>query len=139
MCLMGQNLNWFKTYDTKCTLRLCKILAKLEIDHQNLYLINSQLRTISGHFCANYIKIFHKMFRLSFWVAEQVWIMIGTTVMTQNVNKTQNCNKHKCIFFYNITKKENICILSHNFSINQGLDLVITSKWLSEPQFCEIY
>ena len=33
MCLMGQNLNWLKSYDTKCTLKLQRILAKSEIDH----------------------------------------------------------------------------------------------------------
>ena len=39
MCLMGQNLNWFKSYETKCTLSLCKILARSEIYHQNLQLV----------------------------------------------------------------------------------------------------
>ena len=31
MCLMGQNLNRFKSYETKCTLRLSKILAKSDM------------------------------------------------------------------------------------------------------------
>ena len=60
MCLMGQNHNWFKSYDTKRTLRSREILAKSEIDHQNLHLINGQFTTISGHFFANKMKIFHK-------------------------------------------------------------------------------
>jgi hypothetical protein len=60
MCLMGQNLNWFKRCHTKCTLRPRKILAKSEIDYQNLHLINGHFTTISGHFFANYMKIFHK-------------------------------------------------------------------------------
>ena len=36
MCLTGQNLNWFKSYDTKCTMRPHAILAKSEIGHQNM-------------------------------------------------------------------------------------------------------
>ena len=60
MCLTSQNLDWFKSYDTKCTLRLHAILAKLEIDHQKLLLINVLFTTISGHFCANFMKIFDK-------------------------------------------------------------------------------
>ena len=61
MSLMSQNLNWFKRYDTTYTLRPRKILAILEIDYQNLHQINGHFTTISGHFCANYMKIFHKM------------------------------------------------------------------------------
>ena len=34
---------------------------------------------------------------------------------------------------------EIFCILSHDFWMNQGLDLLNTSKWPSEPQFCEIW
>ena len=30
-----------------------------------------------------------------------------------------------------------ICVLCHNFWTNQGLDLISTSKWPSEPQFSE--
>ena len=59
MCLMGKNLNWFKSYATKCILRPHKILAKSEIHHQNLHLINGPFMTISGHCCANYMKIVH--------------------------------------------------------------------------------
>ena len=32
-----------------------------------------------------------------------------------------------------------ICILHYNFWTNWGSDLFSTSKWPSEPQFCEIY
>ena len=60
MCLMSQNLNWFKSYDTKSTLMPRKILAKSEIDHQNLHLINGHIMTISDHFCANSLEEFHK-------------------------------------------------------------------------------
>ena len=34
VCLMGQNLNWFKIYNAKCTRRPGEILAESEIDHQ---------------------------------------------------------------------------------------------------------
>ena len=61
-CLMSQNTNWFKRYDTKCTLRLHKALAKLEIHHQNLHLIKDHFTTISGLFCVNYtINIYWKV------------------------------------------------------------------------------
>ena len=60
MCLTSQNLNWFKSHDKKCALTLHAILAKSEIDHQNLHLVNGHFMTISGHFCANYMKIFDK-------------------------------------------------------------------------------
>ena len=80
-------------------------------------------------------------FQRSFWGTDQVWIMISTTVMTQNTQKNQKHKEHKCIFFYNIAKNGNgnICILSHNFWMNQGSDLFSTSKWPSQPQFCEIW
>ena len=60
MCLSGQNHNWFKSFDTKHMLRQLEILAKSQIDHQTLHLINGQVMTNSGHFCATYKKIFHK-------------------------------------------------------------------------------
>ena len=72
MCLMGQNLNWSKSYDTKCTLRLHKILAKSEIDHQNLYLRNVHFTTISSHFVANYIDIFRKNPEIEIFVS---WLL----------------------------------------------------------------
>ena len=56
MCLMGENLIWFKSYDTKSTLSPRKILAKSEFDHQNLNLINGHIATISSHFCAISLK-----------------------------------------------------------------------------------
>ena len=59
-CLMSQNTNWFKRYNTKCTLRLRKVLAKLEIHHGDLHLINDHFTTISGHFSDNCTKIFQK-------------------------------------------------------------------------------
>ena len=67
--------------------------------------------------------------------------MIGTIVMTQNAHKTKNAKKAN-VFFSTISQKNgngNICILSHNLWINQGLDLLSTSKWPSEPQFCEMW
>ena len=48
--------------------------------------------------------------------------MIGTTVMTQNANKPKNA-KNANAFFLQYHKKiemEIICILSHNFWVNQA-------------------
>ena len=52
-------------------------------------------------------------FRLSFWGAEQVWILIGSKVMIQNA-KTQ------MILFTKSqkTRNGNVCILYHNFWTN---------------------
>ena len=80
-------------------------------------------------------------FRQSFWGTEQVWIMIDTIVMTQNAKQNKKSNNTND-FFSTISQKTrngNICILSHNLWINQGLDLLSTSKWLSEPQSCKIW
>ena len=40
--------------------------------------------------------------RRSFWGAEQAWIMIGTTVLTQNAKKNENAKKADAVFFYNM-------------------------------------
>ena len=106
MCLTNQNSNMFKSHDTKCTLMLHPTFAKSEIDHQNLHLINGQFTTLSGHFCANYMKIFHKtevqtvifevLNKSESWLVQDLW---------HKPQKTQEVNKRKCIFFYNITKK----------------------------------
>ena len=100
MCLMGQDLNWSKNYDTKCTLRPRKILAKSDIDHQNLHLINGRFMTISGHFCANYMNIFHKT------EVQTVNLMCYTSLSHDWYNsydtkreKNQKHKKHKCLFF----------------------------------------
>ena len=100
MCLMGQNLNWSKNYDTKCTLRPRKILAKSDIDHQNLHLINGHFTTISVHFCANYMNIFHKVevqtVILRYWTSlSHDWYNSNDTKR----EKTQKRKKHKCLFF----------------------------------------
>ena len=143
MCLMSQNLNWLRRYDTKCTLRPRKILAKSEIDHQNLHLINDHFTTISGHFFAIYMKIFHKMevqtVNLRCWTSlNHDWYNSYDTKCKYIKPKTA---KNTNALFSTISQKNwngNICILSHNFWFNQGLDLLNTSKWPSEPQFCEI-
>ena len=55
-------------------------------------------------------------------------MMIGTTLMTQNAKKpikAENTNA----FFSTISQKNGnggICLLSHNFWTNQGLDLLST-------------
>jgi hypothetical protein len=67
--------------------------------------------------------------------------MIGTTVMTQMQIRHKN-TKNTNELFSTISQKAgngNICILSHNSWFNQGSDLLSTSKWPSEPHFCEIY
>ena len=106
MCLSGQNHNWFKSFDTKHMLRQLEILAKSQIDHQTLHLINGQVMTNSGHFVPPIRKSFTKLrFRRSFWGPEQVWIIFGTTVMTQNAIKAKNKKKQRLCFFLQYCKK----------------------------------
>ena len=70
MCLMGQNLNWFKSYDIKWSLRLWACLANSEIDHQNLQLINGHSRPFLAIFLPTIWKSFTKLwFRRSFFGA----------------------------------------------------------------------
>ena len=107
MCLMGQNLIWFKNYDTKSTLMPRKILAKSKIDHQNLHLINGNITTVSGHFCAISLNIFYKTEVQT--VILKCWASLNhdwyNSYDTKRKKKKQKSKKHKCIFFYNITKK----------------------------------
>ena len=118
-CLMSQNTNWFKRYDTKCTLRLHKVLAKLEIHHQNLHLIKDHFTTISGHFCVNYVKIFHKMevqtvILRCLTSLNHDWYNSYDTKCKLNPKKQKNTNA----FFSTISQRNgngNICILSHKF------------------------
>ena len=51
-CLMGLNTNWFKNYGLRCKLRPRASLANF----QNI----TDFTTISSHFFANCIVIFHK-------------------------------------------------------------------------------
>ena len=142
MCLTSQNHNWFKSFDTKCTQRLHLILAKSEIDHQNLHRVNGHFTTISGHFCAKYMKIFNKT------EIQKVILRCYTSLNHDWCNSYDTKHNQKktwkninAFFFYNTAKRGNgnICILTHNFWFNQHLDQLGTSKWPSEPQFCEIW
>ena len=61
-------------------------------------------------------------------------------------NKQRKCKKHEkhytneCFFTKSQkSRNRNICVLCHNFWPNYNLDLLSTSKWPSEPQFCERY
>ena len=51
----------------------------------------------------------------------------------------KNAKKATHVFVQNCKMKinGNICVLCHNFWSNQNVDLLSTSKWLSESQFCE--
>ena len=104
--LMEKKLNWFKSYDTKCTLKPRKILAKSGIDYQNLHLIN-------GHFCANHMKIFHKteiqMVILRCWTSLNPWLVQQLWPKTQKKQKTQKTQMH---FFLQYHKKPEVEIFA---------------------------
>ena len=136
-CLTGLNLDWFKSYGLRCSLRLRAKFGELQKKRQ---LINSHFKTIYGHFFANYMFIFHK-------TEIQTVILRCLTIINLNCYKSYD-KKHKnaknvtdanVCFLQNCkrNRKGNICVLCHNFWSNQNVDLLSPSKWLSEPQFCE--
>ena len=53
-CLTDLNLLWYKSYDPKRKKRT------LRLTHQNSKVINGHFMTVSGHFFANNMSIFHK-------------------------------------------------------------------------------
>ena len=88
-------------------------------------------------FFANHVIIFHKT---------EIQKVILRCLMSLKLNwcksyatkckNTENTNKS----FFTKSQKTgngNICILCHNLRTNQILGLLSTSKWQSEPQFCE--
>ena len=60
-CITHLNLNWIKSYDInhKCFRQLCFSILE-EKKTANLSFKNGHFSTISGHFFASYINIFHK-------------------------------------------------------------------------------
>ena len=141
-CLTGLYLIWFKSYDTKCSIRQNAILAKSETLQKYLQLINGRFTTIFGHFFANCMSIFHKT---------EIQTVIFRCLTSLNLNWYKSYDKkHKnakntkdaiVCFCTKLQKKRNgnICVLSHSFCTNQSEDPLSTSKWPSEPQFCEIF
>ena len=103
-------------------------------------LINSHFKTIYGHFFANYMFIFHK-------TEIQTVILRCLTIINLNCYKSYDTKHKKAknaktqihVFVQNckINRNGNICVLRHNFWTNQNVDLLSTSKWPLEPQFCE--
>ena len=132
-CLTGLNLDWFKSYGLRCSLRPCACSA----NSQKRHLINSHFTTISGQFFANYMIIFHKT---------EVQTVILRCLTSLNLNwyksydtKRKNAKNANECFCTKLQKTENgnMCILCHNFWTNWDLEPWSTSKWPSEPQFCE--
>jgi hypothetical protein len=103
---MGLYLIWFKSCDTKCSMRPNAILAKSEPLHKNLQLINGRFMTSFCHFLAYCLNIFHKT---------EVQTVIFRCLKGLNLNwfksydtkrkKTQKPKKHKRVFFDKNAKK----------------------------------
>ena len=55
-CITGLNLDWFKIYGLRCRMRLCVGSA----NSQKIATAKWPFKTISGHFFASYMFIFHK-------------------------------------------------------------------------------
>ena len=82
-CLTGLNLDWFKSYGLRCSLRLHASSA----NSKKRQLINSHFKTIYGHFFANYMFIFHK-------TEIQTIILRCLTIINPNCSKSYDI-KHK--------------------------------------------
>ena len=130
-------LNQFYDINYKCPWQVCfSILEEKKI--KNICFKNGHFSTICGHFFGNYIDIFHKTEIQT--VILRCWTDLYLNLWHKMQIKLKN-PKNPNAFFSTILLKNgngNVCILSHNSWVNQGLDLLNTSKWLSESQFCEI-
>ena len=120
----AQDLGWIRDWSSKFTSDKWTFYNHFWPFLCQLYENLSQNRDSDGHF-----EVLNKS---ESWLVQQLWHK-----MQIKPKKAKNTNA----FFSTISQKNwngNICILSHNFWFNQGLDLLCTSKWPSEPQFCEI-
>ena len=132
-CLMGLNVDWLKNYGLRCKWRPRACLA-------NFQNIPTDKWTFYYHiwpFFANCVLIFHKteiqtVILRCLAILNLIWY---NSYDTKHKN-AKNTNLCFCTKLQN-TKNGNICILCHNLRTNQILDLLSTSKWPSEPQFCE--
>ena len=114
-------------------------LVPVQVRHipKKWQLINCHFYTIFGHSFANYMVIFLKT---------EIQIVILRCLTSLNLNwyksydtKCKNA-KNTNVWFCTKSQKNgngNICVLCHNFWTNQNLEQLSTSKWPSEPQFCE--
>ena len=77
MCI---NFNWIKNYEIKHNFFVSVFINFVRKKNENLWLINSHFTTISGHYFANYSKIFHKadvqtviLRCLHSWIIAMLW------------------------------------------------------------------
>ena len=112
-------------------------LERTWLTFKTYLLINGHFTTISCHFFANCMLIFHK-------TEIQTVILRWLTNLnpnwyncydTKRKNK-KNSNACFCTKLQN-TENGNICTLCHNVCTNYDLDSLSTSKWPSGSQFCE--
>ena len=129
----GLNLDYFKSYGLKCSLRLQPSSSNSQKIATDEWWCNNH----TWPFFANYMFIFHKT---------EIQMVILRCLTSLNLNWYKSYDtKHKNaknvnVWFCTNSQKNgygNICILCHNFWINQNLDQLSTSKWPSETQFCE--
>jgi hypothetical protein len=107
-CLTGLNLDWFKSYGLRCSLRPRASLT-------NFQKIATDKWPFSDHiwpFFPKYMFIFHK-------TQIQTVILRRLTSLNLNWYKIYDTKrkKRKCVFLYKIAKNGNgnICVLCHNF------------------------
>ena len=107
-CLTGLNLDWFKSYGLRCSLRLHASSA----NSKKRQLINSHFKTIYGHFFANYMFIFHK-------TEIQTVILRCLTIINLNCYKSYD-TKHKNA---KNAKNANVCFCTKLQNKQKGKDL----------------
>ena len=132
-CWTGLNLDWFKNYGLRRSLRLCASSA----NSKKIATAKWPCNDLARPFFANYIFIFHKT---------EIQTVILRCLTSLNLDwyrsydtKRKN-TKNTNVWFCTKPQKTwngNICVLCPNFWTIQNLDQLNTSKWPSAPQFCE--
>ena len=132
-CWTGLNLDWFKNYGLRCSLRLHASSA----NSQKIATDKWPCNVHTWSFFANYMFIFNKT---------EIQTVILRYLPSLNLNWYKSYDtkykhaKNTNVWFCTKSQKTwngNICVLCPNFWTNQNLDQLSTSQWLSEPQFCE--
>ena len=109
--LTGLNLDWFKSYSLRCSLRPCASSAnsqKIATDKWPFY-------NHIWQFFANYMCIFHKTEIQTVILRCLTSLnLIGTKVVKQNAKTAKNTNVCFCTKVQK-NRNGNICVLCHNF------------------------
>ena len=133
--LTGLDSDWFNSYGLICNLKL----RASSVNSQKIATDKWKIYDHIWQFFANCMFILHKI---------EIHTVILRCLTSLNLNwyksydtKRKNTKNSNVCFCTKLQKNRNgnNCILCHNVWTNWGIDLFSTSKWPSEPQFCERY